>query len=526
LDLWLFSVSAGLRWQMDTFSSSNSVYITQMATKLQNPPVSLPPTAPRMTQAAYDLLNSGGPGAVNTFYRTYGTHFIVGFKMGGSMQYTYELQSSQLVASQSISGSFSTSTPFSGVAGYRGSGNGPNTSIKKTYKTNAPTDVAACDTIDQGTTFDTGAVTQCVTEWLKQSGYIKYKAYAVPYAFHPQFQEAVGGRRRARALLQDIPTVPVPDYKFADAGMLLLRLQATQGALTRYRFKADSFYFRANLTLSDAFAAVAGLQLWLRSNPTGSIDLWRPQYLPALGLVNAAANRTKTVPKGARCGWCVKMAESDTMDGCTATCTSTMDCSYVCPGQTSPSDCSYKGFTYGFYGGQPQVRAADLSQSAGGWGRGGADSNLQATRPLPPFLPSACHPSLLSSSQLAPPHRAPAPQPRPSRSAKSALARRSAPSLHWRTARTPASTSARRRSATGRRSSATASSARTTPAPGPASEPARSAPRRPTSTATAPAAARRRTGRIRTTATSAPTGSRRCGRRRASRRCRPASGGG
>jgi len=77
-----------------THPPTHHQYVTQKCNKLQAPPLALPDWAPTLTPTALRILRTQG---VDAFEKLYGTHFIVGFQMGGFLVFSYKYSANQQV---------------------------------------------------------------------------------------------------------------------------------------------------------------------------------------------------------------------------------------------------------------------------------------------------------------------------------------------------------------------------------------------------------------------------------------------
>lgn len=234
------TISLGLGIAAQSFDANDKVAISLLASKREAVPTFLPAAAPTLTDKALDLLRRQGPAA---FQAAYGSHFVVGFQRGGTLLATYTLQANQRASKQEIEASLGVGIAFVRVTakgGFSDSRAGKTVNIVKSVKTNTDLPVAECARVGVGDTWSSTDVQFCVAEWFRRPGRAVYGAYAVPYAFHPQYQQVMeqlaggggAGRRRARVLLADsMDALPVPDYKFKETGLLLLRLNALQASL-------------------------------------------------------------------------------------------------------------------------------------------------------------------------------------------------------------------------------------------------------------------------------------------------------
>jgi hypothetical protein len=298
------SVGIGLSVAVSNFDASNTVAVSMLASKLQQPPLSMPEVVPTLSQPSMDYLLANGPSA---FFALYGTHFIVGFQMGGSLLMSYSLQSNEMASKSDISATLRAKWAFITVeasGGFKESKYGKQVNIAKSVKTNTNLPFEECARAAVGDTWNADVAQICLRAWMDLPGYAAYNAYAIPYEFHPQFQEAMeqrAGRRRARRLLQSAGAsapAPIPDYKFKETGLLQMRLNAITNSLDKYQFKEDMFFYRAVKAVEVAQAQIDATLSLLRNQTTTSIEQWRPPYLKAAGLVELASERASNVPKG------------------------------------------------------------------------------------------------------------------------------------------------------------------------------------------------------------------------------------
>lgn len=70
------SLGVGASYATKSMSSSQSVYVMALASKMSSAPISLPDNVPRLTNEALTILK--GKDGIKKFEATYGTHFIVG----------------------------------------------------------------------------------------------------------------------------------------------------------------------------------------------------------------------------------------------------------------------------------------------------------------------------------------------------------------------------------------------------------------------------------------------------------------
>lgn len=374
------SVSLGLGFAVSSFEANDKVAISCLVSKREAVPTYLPSQVPTLTSSALALLRTQGPEA---FQQAYGSHFVVGFQRGGSLLMSYSLQSNQLASKAAISASLGIGIAFVSVSaggGFSESRASKQVNIVKSVRTNNVLPPNECARVGVGDAWTSQDAERCAIAWSRLPGNAAYAAYAVPYAAHPEYQRVLlergggSGRRRARMLLEEsLDAVPVPDDKFKNTGLLLLRLNALASSLDKYRFKEDAFFRDAQRALEAARDETNAVLALLRSKTFTSVEEWRPRYLKALGLVNAASAAATYVPKASRCGWCTQLSLEERGGGCNTTCTSTQSCTVACNG-AAPKQCANYGFAYTSTvsaSGQwsPQVRCSNPERPGKrGWG--------------------------------------------------------------------------------------------------------------------------------------------------------------
>ncbi|KAI8462505.1 MAG: hypothetical protein J3K34DRAFT_447854 [Monoraphidium minutum] len=208
----------------------------------------------------------------------------------------------------------------------------------------------------------------------------------VPYVFHPEYQQVLlerlekeeaqaaansSGRKLLfennlrRLLQQDGPNV---DYKFKETSSLQIRINALQSLLDKYKFKDDRLYYAVQLDLEKSQNIVLEIMAGLRNQTLKSVEDWHSMWKNALGLLNVASAKAQITPKGARCGWCSKLALDDRDGDCRVGCNSTRTCSITCP-------IKYKKWVYS---------PANKTNNSEGSGNGGSPDNGDFVPPSSP----------------------------------------------------------------------------------------------------------------------------------------------
>mgnify|MGYP001811193762 CR=1 FL=1 len=121
--------------------------------------------------------------------------------MGGFLTFSYEFEANQLVSKQSLSVSISAqSMLYSGSASLSMEQEAKSNSVnvKKTARTNTQLP-PECAGAAMGDDFDPDMTRTCMMEWMKYPATAAYGAYAVPYAFHPDYQDALNPPAAAAA---------------------------------------------------------------------------------------------------------------------------------------------------------------------------------------------------------------------------------------------------------------------------------------------------------------------------------------
>lgn len=393
------SLSGGAKYASENLAKDNGVTIMQNAVRMRAPPLALPEEAPDLTPTAQRILLQKGEAE---FRKIYGTHFIVGWRLGGFLNFAFTYFSNEQVSAMEINGNLKVEVMGKGGGSasvdFKKDNKFASINVKSAIKTNTRLPVDECGALGIGTEPPTNdQIAACVLAWLKADGGASaaYQAYAVPYIYHPTYAEIIeanatdsggAGRRLLgdsefalirRALLQSPPqqsgeAAPV-DYKFKETGLLQTRVNSIGKILDQYKFKDDKLYFNAMKTLEEAQAIIDSIFERLRSKNITGVQDWQVEYNKALGKVNLASSQSKSTPLGARCGWCTKVSKDNRQGQCSSTCTSTKDCKVSCPipyfnttannGAPWPNpygpfnlssvefkqketDCSYSGFVY------------------------------------------------------------------------------------------------------------------------------------------------------------------------------------
>jgi len=176
------TIGFGLRYMTETFSTENTVSIGCSANKRAQLPTALPDKVPVMTSTALAYLRQNG---VDAFYKAYGSHFIIGFRMGGYLNFGYRIQANQRVSRQEISGDLSLNLVLAFVragGGFAESGKGRSVNIERFVRTNTDLPPDACARVGVGSqTFNPSDAEACVAAWLNLPGNAATAAYAVPW---------------------------------------------------------------------------------------------------------------------------------------------------------------------------------------------------------------------------------------------------------------------------------------------------------------------------------------------------------
>ncbi|KAI8462506.1 MAG: hypothetical protein J3K34DRAFT_500054 [Monoraphidium minutum] len=162
------SIGGGVKFVMDTMSSNSAVFIMQKANKLKQPPLALPPQAPNLTPTALKMLRDRGEAA---FEEVYGTHFIVGFRLGGYLIFYYKFQSNEQVSKMDINANLNINAKKADVdlsAEFKKKSEFTSVDITKTVRTNTRLPIgaeedpdSACAKIGVGTDFDAALLEKC-----------------------------------------------------------------------------------------------------------------------------------------------------------------------------------------------------------------------------------------------------------------------------------------------------------------------------------------------------------------------------
>lgn len=94
IEMGSVSLNGGAKFMMEDTSKSSAVTITMKGSRLVAPPLTLPELAPALTDTAADWLRSYG---AREFTRIYGTHFIVGWRLGGHLTFSFQFNSNEQV---------------------------------------------------------------------------------------------------------------------------------------------------------------------------------------------------------------------------------------------------------------------------------------------------------------------------------------------------------------------------------------------------------------------------------------------
>ena len=259
------TLSGGAKYASEKLAKTNAVTIMQKASRLRAPPLALPDVVPNLTDTAVRILSTQGEAR---FRDIYGTHFVVGWRLGGYLLFSFSFYSNEQVSTLDISGQLSVEVAGSGSgkasAAFSNSDKFSTVNIESKIKTNTRLPVTNCAGLGVTTEIpDNAAIKQCVLDWLEAEGGASaaYYAYAVPYIYHPTYAQvledlyggnnatsaAAGAGRRLlrevgeiaggrRALLQDAGAVVI-DYKFKETGTLQSRINSIGNMLDTYKVR-------------------------------------------------------------------------------------------------------------------------------------------------------------------------------------------------------------------------------------------------------------------------------------------------
>ena len=154
----------------------------------------------------------------------------------------------------------------------------------------------------------------CILEWMKLPPTAAYAAFAVPFAFHPDYQAALApplntsappvGRRLLQnaTLNSNITDYPMgdseADYRFKETGLLRLRLTRIQNTLDKYKVKEDAFFLAAQQAVETAKDTIDTILDGLRNRTIDTVAQWQPLYKLALAQVHIASVKSDYTPTG------------------------------------------------------------------------------------------------------------------------------------------------------------------------------------------------------------------------------------
>jgi len=281
---------------MDKSSSTDSVYIIALASKVQNNPLALPTQFPPMTDESLAFLKAKGRTA---FFKLYGTHFVFGFRMGGFLSYTFQYQSNEQITKGQIAVQLNAEKNMNSTSAsleYKQKMAQKNVNIKSSVRTNTYLPEKYCGDLVVSEEFNPDDTGNCIKEWLKYPPEAAYGVFTVPFEYHPIFQ-------------QNLPpweTEPDPslsdaqvDENFKASGLLRMRLNQIKSGLDFYPLKEDRFYATVQTTLETAEEKVNLLLTLLRQGQVTSFQQWQNLYKEALGPINLASKQANFVPRGA-----------------------------------------------------------------------------------------------------------------------------------------------------------------------------------------------------------------------------------
>ena len=236
--------------------------------------------------------------------------------MGGFVSFTMDYQANQRASKETISAHVSVESVFFSASGSFNSDNemkSNSVNIKKNARTNTllPT---ACADAALGDNFKPEETRACILEWMKLPPTAAYAAFAVPYAFHPDYQAAIAPSTSAanppagRKLLQNttlsanVTEYPMgdseADYRFKETGLLRLRLTRIQNTLDKYKVKEDAFFLEAQKAVEAAKGTLDMILEGLRNRTIETVDQWQPLYKVALAQVHFASLKSDYTPRG------------------------------------------------------------------------------------------------------------------------------------------------------------------------------------------------------------------------------------
>jgi hypothetical protein len=289
------NVGAGGQFALEHMSSASAVFISAMASKVQDPPLALPSIFPPMTPEAIAVLKAKGR---DSFKTTYGTHFVFGFRMGAFLVYNFKYIANQQATKAEIALSLNAeaaTTSASAALDYKRAMAAKNVNIVSSVRTNSYLPPLTCGDLVVSEEFDPDKTKACIQDWITYPPQAAYGAFAVPFEFHPTFQANLPPWEAA-------PDIPLSDSQtnpnFKAAGILRLRLNAIMNSLDSYPFKEDRFYGTVQNTLETANSRVNDLLTALRLGTITSFMQWQQMYKLALGQTNVASEQANFVPPG------------------------------------------------------------------------------------------------------------------------------------------------------------------------------------------------------------------------------------
>ena len=289
------NLGAGAQFALERTSSVNSVFITAMASKVQNAPIALPATFPPLTPESLNLLRSRGR---TSFFATYGTHFVFGFRMGAYLSYMFEYQSNERATKAEIAGQISAengTTSGSASLAYKRALTAKGVNIIATVRTNSYLPPNECGDLVVSQNFDPDKTGDCIKAWILFPPEAAYGAFAVPFEYHPDFSANL-------PVWDTVPGTTVDDNSNLDrnyaSGLLRVRLNSIKNSLDPYQFKEDRFYATVQTTIEVATAAVNDLLDKLRRGVITSFAQWQSLYNLGLSKVNLASIQANFVPAG------------------------------------------------------------------------------------------------------------------------------------------------------------------------------------------------------------------------------------
>jgi len=292
------NVGAGAQYTLDKSSSTDSVYITALASKVQNNPLALPSQFPPMTDESLAILRTKGR---DSFFNLYGTHFVFGFRMGGFLSYTFQYQSNEQITKSQIALQLNAEKNMNSTSAsleYKEQMAKKNVNIKSSVRTNAYLPEKYCGDLVVTEEFNPDDTRNCILEWLKYPPEAAYGVYTVPFEYHPIFQQNLPPWESAPdASLSDAEV----DENFRASGLLRMRLNQIKAGLGSYPLKEDRFYGIVSNTVETAEARVNELLTALRTSTITSTQQWQNLYKAAKGPVDLASKQANFVPKGMYC---------------------------------------------------------------------------------------------------------------------------------------------------------------------------------------------------------------------------------